>query len=61
MVDETEAPEELKNQEMHYEYAEDTNIEENDIYAECSREELVDEDCISAEEAAFMQGYEEAV
>jgi hypothetical protein len=47
-------------EEVHYEYTEKEQIDENDVYAEMSREELVEEDGISAEEAAFMQGYEEA-
>ena len=28
-----------------------------DIYEECFIEELMEDDCISAEEYAFMQGY----
>jgi hypothetical protein len=33
---------------------------EEDIYSEDYREELVDNDEVSAEEEAFMRGYEEA-
>ena len=34
--------------------------EEHDIYGESSREELVDGDELTPEEAAFMQGYMES-
>lgn len=39
---------------------EDDWIDDENIYAEDSRNILLDEDEISLEEAAFMQGYEEA-
>jgi len=39
-------------------YGED---EEEDFYAEASREQLLDDDELDAFEAAFMQGYEEAI
>ena len=34
-------------------------IDTTDIYLEETAEELLDGDCISPEEAAFMQGYEQ--
>jgi len=48
-------------EETQYEYGVEEKIDDdNGVYAEMSREELVEEDGISVEEAAFMQGYEEA-
>ena len=38
----------------------DENLENDSIYSEGKREDLVDEDGLSPEEAAFMQGYEDA-
>ncbi len=35
-------------------------LNEEDVYSEEGRDHLVDDDEISAREAAFMQGYEEA-
>lgn len=42
------------------ELMEDDELEE-DLYDEESRERLVEDGCIDAAEAAFMQGYEEAI
>ncbi len=39
---------------------EDRYNEEEDVYGESSRHELVEDDEMSAEEAGFMQGYMEA-
>lgn len=39
---------------------EDESIDDNDIYLEEARVLLVDDDELTPEEAAFMQGYEEA-
>jgi len=39
---------------------EDRYNEEEDVYGEMSREELVDDDQLTPEEAGFMQGYMEA-
>lgn len=61
MEQEEDNQENANLEESHYDYAEEEKLEENDIYAEMSRESLVDEDEISSEEAAFMQGYDEAV
>lgn len=35
-------------------------MKDDSIYSEESREDMVDEDELSPEEAAFMQGYEDA-
>ena len=38
----------------------DENIQDDSIYSEDKREDLIEEDGLSPEEAAFMQGYEDA-
>lgn len=42
-----------------YEDIVEEELEEEDIYSEDGREEALDSDEITAEEEAFMQGYEE--
>ena len=44
---------------MVYEENEETTYDEEDIYNRQVREELLNNDEIGAEEAGFMQGYEE--
>ena len=39
----------------------DEELQEDDLYDEESRELLVDEDSLTPEEAAFMQGYDDAL
>jgi len=40
------------------EYADDEDVDEN-VYEENKREDLVDDDEMSAQEEGFMEGYEE--
>lgn len=45
---------------MNESWNEDMQNQEEDIYGESSRDELVDCDELTPEEAGFMQGYMEA-
>lgn len=49
-----------KKREEIEEVVDEQELEQGDIYDEDSRQELVEEDEISAMEAAFMHGYEDA-
>ena len=49
------------NQGSNWELEDTGDHEQGDVYAEEAREELIEDDGISAEEAAFMQGYDEAI
>ncbi len=39
----------------------DDFIEEENVYSEGAREQLVEDDALDSREAAFMQGYDDAL